>query len=85
MSIYRLDPIDPGHHSWKNSDEKDSVWASAETAEKARDLVAAKTRLGAENDSPWLRVEATSCVLEPAMSHIEAGTVVRGDGSLVGG
>ncbi len=88
MNIYRLDPIDPKHPSWKNSTEKDSVWASAATPEEARDLVADKTRLGAPTaiglKSPWQDEAVTSCVWEPSMTHIQAGTVVRTDGSVVG-
>lgn len=85
MTIYRLDPLDPGHRSWTNSDEKDSVWASAETPEAARELVADKTKLGDEDagESPWRLEAVTSCVVEPTMTHVDAGTVVRGDGSLV--
>ena len=51
MNVYRLDPIEPGHPSWRFSDEKDTVWACAPTAKRARDLVAAKSgfaKYGAE-------------------------------------
>ena len=85
MSIYRLDPIDPGHPSWKNSDEKDTVWAGAPTPQDARDLVAAKTALGGPGaESPWRNERVTSCALEPTMWQVSAGTVVREDGSRVG-
>ena len=43
MNVYRLDPIEPGHPSWRFSDEKDTVWACAPTAKQARELVAAKS------------------------------------------
>lgn len=88
MNIYRLDPIDPNHSSWQNSAEKDSVWASAPTPKDARDLVADKTRLGGQgaigSKSPWQDQAVTSCIWEPSMTYIDAGTVVRADGSLVG-
>ncbi len=88
MNIYRLDPIDPGHPSWQHSVEKDTVWASAPTANDARALVAEKTRLDAPGaagfESPWQNKAVTPCVWEPSMSHISPGTVVRADGSLVG-
>jgi hypothetical protein len=89
MNVYCLDPLDPGHPSWKNSNEKDRVWAAAPTLKKARELVAAKTKLhvqsAAGDESPWLLEAVTSCLLEPTMTHVDAGTVVRADGSLVGG
>ncbi len=89
MNVYRLDPIDPGDPSWRNSVEKDSVWAGAATPNDARKLVAEKTRLDAQGaaglESPWRDAALTSCVGEPSMTHIRAGTVVRADGSLVGG
>jgi hypothetical protein len=87
MNVYRLDPIDPRDPSWGNSLEKDSVWAGAATPDEARELVAEKTRpdAGAAGlKSPWRDAALTSCVLEPSISHIGAGTVVRADGSLVG-
>jgi hypothetical protein len=89
MNVYRFDPIDPGDPSWRNSIEKDSVWASAPTPSDARKLVADKTRLDGQGaaalKSPWQDESLTSCVREPSMTHIRAGTVVRADGSLVGG
>jgi hypothetical protein len=87
MSVYRLDPIDPDHASWQSSTEQEGVWAGASTPKDARDLVADKTRVGAQGadaTSPWQDVRLTSCVLEPSVTHIRPGTVVRGDGSLVG-
>ncbi|MGD0635231.1 MAG: hypothetical protein ABSA13_13300 [Beijerinckiaceae bacterium] len=88
MNIYRLDPIDPGHPAWGSSNEKDVVWAAAPTPEDARKLVALKTRIDiqstAGDESPWLNKAVTSCVSEPTMTHVDAGTVVRVDGSLVG-
>ncbi|MGO9133540.1 MAG: hypothetical protein ACLP8A_05760 [Methylovirgula sp.] len=86
MSIYRLDPINPGDPSWQNSAEKDCVWAGAATPKEARDLVATKTNTGGHTGakSPWQDESVTSCVLEPTMSHIAAGTVVRADGSQIG-
>ncbi|MGB8278613.1 MAG: hypothetical protein WCF20_11875 [Methylovirgula sp.] len=87
MNIYRLDPIDPNDPSWQNSVEKNSLWTSAATPKDARDLVADKTRLGVSGangfKSPWQDEAITSCVWEPSMTHIHAGTVVRADGSLV--
>jgi hypothetical protein len=88
MNVYRLDPIDPGHPSWRHSIEKDTVWAGAPTSNDARNLVADKTRLdvhgGTGLKSPWQDEAVTSCVWEPSMTHIPAGTVVRADGSIVG-
>ena len=88
MKVYRLDPIAPGDPSWQYSIEKDSVWTCAATPNDARKLVAEKAEAdvaGATTlKSPWLNAAVTSCVLEPTMSHIRAGTVVRADGSLVG-
>ncbi len=87
MKIYRLDPIESADPSWANSIERDSIWASAATPNDARNLVAERTRLdaqGAEAQSPWRDEALTSCVWEPSMSHLRAGTVVRADGSLVG-
>ena len=89
MNIYRLDPIDPNHPSWQNSTEQECVWAAAPTRKEARDLVADKTGVGLHAQtgitSPWQDERVTSCVWEPSIVHIRAGTVVRGDGSLVGG
>jgi hypothetical protein len=88
MNIYRLDPIDQNHPSWQNSEEQECVWASAPTPKDARDLVADKTKRGALSEmairSPWQNEAVTSCVLDPSMSSIRAGAVVRTDGSLVG-
>lgn len=87
MNIYRLDPIDPDHPSWQNSTEQEGDWAGALMPSDARDLVADKTRVGVQGvgaASPWQDVRVTSCVLEPSVTHILPGTVVRGDGSLVG-
>ena len=87
MNIYRLDPIEPGHLSWRFSEEKDTVWACAPTAKQARDLVAAKSgfaKYGAKGDqSPWQDGAVTSCVLQPTMSLMSPETVIREDGSLV--
>ncbi|MGA2793230.1 MAG: hypothetical protein ABSE69_06790 [Roseiarcus sp.] len=88
MNIYRLDPIDPNDPSWRNSVEKECVWAGAPTPNDARKLVADKTRPDAHGaaglKSPWQDEALTSCVWEPSMTHIRAGAVVRADGSLVG-
>jgi hypothetical protein len=88
MKTYRLDPIKPGDPSWQNSIEKDGVWASAPSPKEARDLVTEKTRVGTQAaagmKSPWQDETVTSCVFEPSMSHIPAGSVVRADGSHVG-
>jgi hypothetical protein len=87
MNIYRLDPIAPGHPSWRYSEEKDTVWACAPTAAQARDLVAAKSGFAKHAEagaiSPWQDATATSCVLEPTMSLMRPGSVVREDGSRV--
>jgi len=73
MNIYRLDPIEPGHLSSRSSDEKDTIWACAPTAKRARELAAAKSgfaKYGAEGDqSPWQDEAVTSCVLQPTMSR----------------
>jgi hypothetical protein len=87
MNIYRLDPIVPGHSCWQFSEEKDCVWACAPSLREARDLVAAKTgfaALGATGaNSPWQDEAVTSCVLQPTMTLMCAGDVVREDGSPV--
>ncbi len=87
MNVYRLDPIKPGHPSWRYSQEKDTVWACAATAKQARDLVAAKSGFARHDapgvQSPWRDEAVTSCVLEPTMSLMRAESVVREDGSLV--
>jgi hypothetical protein len=86
MHIYRLEPTESGSPTWQNSSEKDCVWVAAQTPQEARAIVAAHTRLhGREGSSvsPWEDEAVTACVLEPTMSHIGAGKVVRADGSLV--
>ena len=88
MNVYRLDPIDAAHPSWKASTELDSVWACAATPGDARELTARKTlreNVGpAEFDSPWRIPTVTSCLHQPSMKLMDPGTVVRADGSLVG-
>jgi hypothetical protein len=88
MNVYHLEPIAMSHSSWRFSDEKNGVWACAATAKDARALVADKTgvemRAGPVSLSPWQDETVTSCVLEPSMTHLRAGAVVRADGSLVG-
>lgn len=87
MNIYRLDPIEFGDASWRYSKEKDSVWACAPTPEEARNLVASKSGLGAFDGtgprSPWQDDTVTSCILQPSMTLMSAGEVVREDGSAV--
>jgi len=87
MNIYRLDPIDSGRSSWQYSEERNCVWACAGTPGEARALVAAKTgfaRLGApDGQSPWQDETVTSCVVQPTMTIMRAGDVIRQDGSPV--
>ena len=85
MPIYRLDPIDPGHPSWRFSVEKDVVWTNAASPGAARNQVAAKTgwTAGADLVSPWRNEAVVSCALEPTMSYPGPGEVVREDGSAV--
>ena len=87
MNIYRLDPIDPNHWSWKFSEEKDTLWTCAATPKEARDLVAARTGFASFAEpggvSPWQDEKVTSCVAEPTMSYPSAGEVIREDGSRV--
>ncbi len=87
MSVFRLDPIDPGQPSWAYSIEKDTVWACAPTAKDARELVASRAGLSAGAPagtlSPWLDEKATSCAPEPTMTYPGPGEVIREDGSLV--
>lgn len=87
MNVYHLGAIDSGHPSWRISNEKNSVWACAPDAKAARDLVAAKTRVTAPDadgvKTPWEDDAITSCVLDPTISVMRAGTVVRMDGSVV--
>lgn len=92
MNVYRLAPIDPGHPSWQASSEKGCVWVAAPNPKAARELVAKKsavallvaTRITKGLKSPWQDAAITSCVLEPSVTHINDGTVVRADGSRVG-
>jgi hypothetical protein len=87
MNVYRLDPVDPGHASWAFSKEKNSVWVGSPTADKARDLAAARSGFddlatpGAV--SPWNNSTVTSCVLDPTLKLLKEGDVVRQDGSEV--
>jgi hypothetical protein len=87
MNVYRLDPIDPSHPSWRYSEEKDAVWACAPTAQAAREWVAAKSGFARHDapgaQSPWRDATVTSCVLEPTLSRMSEGSVVREDGSRV--
>ncbi len=85
MNVYRLEPIDPDHRSWPNSLEQEMVWACAPTPEEARALVAAKSATpGSEpGKSPWLDPKASSCLLDPTMKLLNAGDVIRQDGSAV--
>lgn len=87
MGVYRLDPINPDHPSWRHSEEKETVWACAPTPQEARDLVAAKTGFAGYDPrgdaSPWLDAAVTSCVCESTPIDLRAGDVVREDGSLV--
>jgi hypothetical protein len=82
MNAFRLEPIDRGASLWRNSSEKDGVWAGAQTEDEARALVASKTSLGGQ--SPWQDAAITSCTLDPTISYLGAGDVVRLDGSAVG-
>ncbi len=87
MKVYRLEPIDVDHPSWKYSVEQSQVWACAQSPADARDLVAARTGFfklaepGAA--SPWKDERVTSCVEEPTMSYPSPGQVIREDGSKV--
>jgi hypothetical protein len=87
MNVYRLDPLKPGHPSWRYSAEKDTVWACAATAQAARDLVTAKSGFAkhapADVRSPWRDATVTSCDLDPTITLMDPQTVVREDGSLV--
>ena len=87
MNIYRLNPIDPGHANWRHSTENDVVWACAPNAAWARALVAGKTRVRSHGkdllESPWEDQNLTSCILDPTMSLLHAGDVVRQDGSAI--
>lgn len=93
MSVYRLDPINPNHPSWRLSTEKECVWVGARTAKEARDLAAERTSVDTQTPadpprpttSPWQDETLTSCVWEPTITHVRAGTVERADGSIVGG
>ena len=88
MNIYRLAAIDPGDSSWRWSNEKETVWACAPDEISARAMVAARTFVAAPDrhgdKTPWQDELVTSCILDPTMSLMRAGTVVRQDGSAVG-
>jgi hypothetical protein len=83
MNVYRLEPADPDHPSWRHTIEQELVWACAATPEQARQLVATKSVApGSEVvQSPWLDPKASSCVLDETMKLFDAGDVVRQDGS----
>jgi hypothetical protein len=85
MNVYRLEPLDPDHPSWRHSLEQEMVWACAPTPEEARALVAAKAAApdSEPGQSPWLDPEASSCQLDPTMKLLDAGDVIRQDGSAV--
>ncbi len=87
MTVYRLDPIDADHGSWKYSDEKDTVWTNAPTPKAARDQVAAHSGFAALAEpgsvSPWQDEKVTSCAPEPTMDYPSPGEVIREDGSQV--
>ncbi len=87
MNVYRLDPLKPGHPSWRYSEEKDTVWACAPTAQAARDLVAVKSGFAKHAEagakSPWRDATVTSCVFDQTITLMSRETVVREDGSLV--
>jgi hypothetical protein len=87
MPVYRLDPIDPGHDSWRYSVEKDTLWTDAPTAREARDLVAATTGFDAKAHpgvaSPWQDEKVTAVTAEPTMDYPGPGVVIREDGSVV--
>jgi len=83
MNVYRLEPVDADHPSWRNTLEQELVWACAATPDEARQLVASKSAApGSEPErSPWLDPKASSCILDPTMKLFNAGDVVRQDGS----
>ncbi|WP_294536694.1 hypothetical protein [uncultured Rhodoblastus sp.] len=87
MPVYRLDPIDPGHPSWRYSAEKNPLWTNAPSPSQARDLVAAKTGFDLQAHpgalSPWQDEKVTSCTPEPTMDYPGPGEVIREDGSNV--
>jgi hypothetical protein len=85
MNVYRLDPIDPGHSSWKFSVEKDSVWATAASEAAARELASSRSGFdpACGETSPWKNPMVVSCALDPTITPRNAGEVVREDGSEV--
>ena len=85
MNVYRLEPVDSDHASWRHTIEQEMVWACAATPEEARRLVAEKTVAPGSgvDQSPWLDSKASSCILDPTMKLFDAGDVVRQDGSTV--
>jgi hypothetical protein len=87
MNVYRLDPIEPGHESWRYSKEKDPVWVCAATPEEARELASEKSGFEAVAPkgvpSPWKDESLVACAQETAMTYPDPGQVIREDGSLV--
>ncbi|MCW2276076.1 hypothetical protein GJ654_19475 [Rhodoblastus acidophilus] len=85
MSVYRLEPIDSDHPSWKYSKEQEKVWAAAPSEAAARDLVAARSGFdpASGGTSPWKDPAVTSCVLDPTLKYLNENDVVRNDGSTV--
>ena len=64
MNIYRMNPIDQNHPSWRNSSEQECVWVGAPTRGDARKLVADKTAIAnvTGTNSPWRNEAVTSCI-----------------------
>lgn len=87
MNVYRLSALDSNHASWRFSNEQDGIWACAPDETSARLLAASRTRVSQPDrravGTPWEDSSVTSCVLDPTMSLMRAGTVVRQDGSVV--
>jgi len=85
MNVYRLDPIDPGHPSWKFSVEQATVWAAAASEAAARELAASRSGFdpACGGTSPWKNPAVVSCALDPTITLLNEGDVVREDGSEV--
>ncbi len=93
MNVYRIDPYphlidDP---AWAFSTWRSTLWAMAESAEKARELAAIK----ALNSPPWLEGKKiplspwqdprlTGCVMDNSFTQIAPGEVVTSHGQRLG-
>lgn len=88
MKVYRLNPIRLNNRRWELSFIKESVWVSAVTPNKAREIVGVKTlvvnvpdnRFRPKLQSPWLDDFLASCVLDTSRNNLPPGDVITANG-----